>query len=195
MSRWSSLPLWSQLWWLRPPRNFEVTSNVFWKKVQETWITDRVFYGNSGRKNLYSVAWELRNWDGRFRYHLQVFEFCRGSWQRLLLNSWKVSRSHLLKGSRSSLRTGDWWPRDLRLRNIIKKGGSAVDTAIATGLCNGIMNFQSMGIGGGHFMLIYLKQVAEFKPLSDHRSLCKSYHCFQVKEQVLRNQCSWESAT
>ena len=42
-------------------------------------------------------------------------------------------------------------------RNILEKNGSAIDAAIATGLCNSIMNAQSMGIGGGFFMTIYLK--------------------------------------
>ncbi|RNA12997.1 gamma-glutamyltranspeptidase 1-like [Brachionus plicatilis] len=42
-------------------------------------------------------------------------------------------------------------------RNLFETNGSAVDVAIATALCNSVMNAQSMGIGGGHFMNIYLK--------------------------------------
>ena len=42
-------------------------------------------------------------------------------------------------------------------REMLLKNGSAVDAAIATSICNGISNPQSMGIGGGFLMLIYLK--------------------------------------
>lgn len=40
-------------------------------------------------------------------------------------------------------------------RDILKKNGSAVDSAIAALFCIGIINMHSAGIGGGGFMTVY----------------------------------------
>ena len=45
----------------------------------------------------------------------------------------------------------------LLCRDVIRDGGSTVDGAIATLLCNGVYSPQSMGIGGGFFMVVYTR--------------------------------------
>ena len=43
---------------------------------------------------------------------------------------------------------------------IVDKNGTVIDAAIAAGLCNGIMNSHSAGIGGGNFMTIFYNKKA-----------------------------------
>ena len=42
-------------------------------------------------------------------------------------------------------------------RNVLQKGGTAVDSAIAALFCIGVYNMHSAGIGGGGFMVVYNK--------------------------------------
>lgn len=66
-------------------------------------------------------------------------------------------------------------------RQIFEKNGSAVDAAIATLFCNGIVNMQSMGLGGGFLMTIYIKEekkaytlnAREFAPLNANIDMYK----------------------
>ncbi|CAG9786845.1 unnamed protein product [Diatraea saccharalis] len=42
-------------------------------------------------------------------------------------------------------------------RHILSINGTAVDAAVAAMFCNGILNQQSMGLGGGFFMTVFIK--------------------------------------
>ncbi|KAK9679351.1 hypothetical protein QE152_g40097 [Popillia japonica] len=64
-------------------------------------------------------------------------------------------------------------------KDIFEKNGSVVDAAIATLFCNGIVNMHSMGLGGGFFMTIYIRNekkaytlnAREFAPINTTASL------------------------
>ena len=43
-------------------------------------------------------------------------------------------------------------------RDILKRGGTAMDSAIAALFCIGVYNMHSAGVGGGGFMVVYKKE-------------------------------------
>ena len=59
-------------------------------------------------------------------------------------------------------------------RDVIRRGGNAVDAAIAALFCNGLYSPQSMGIGGGFFMTIYVRERKEMVSLIA-REMAPSY--------------------
>lgn len=69
--------------------------------------------------------------------------------------------------------------------SILEKNGSAVDAAIAAMICNGLVNMQSMGIGGGFFMTIYDKATKRAYTLTarDRAPLAANATMFDGKPQ------------
>ena len=57
---------------------------------------------------------------------------------------------------------------------MIRRGGSAVDAAIAGLFCNGVYTAVSMGVGGGFLMTIYIKETGEVVTLNA-REMAPSY--------------------
>src|SRR5260370_40009805 len=54
--------------------------------------------------------------------------------------------------------------------DVLKRGGNAVDAAVAISLALGVTNSGSCGIGGGGFMLIYWARTHKFYAL-DYREV------------------------
>ncbi|XP_017055520.1 glutathione hydrolase 1 proenzyme [Drosophila ficusphila] len=82
-------------------------------------------------------------------------------------------------------------------KKVLEKGGSAVDAALAALICNGLIGMQSMGIGGGMVMNIYIHKerksysilAREIAPLS---LSAKNFSSFQKEEDLKRS--SWSIA-
>lgn len=66
-------------------------------------------------------------------------------------------------------------------RDILLKGGSAVDSAVATMLCVGVINLHSTGMGGGGFMLVYSShkrsaEMIDFRETAPGKSTADLFH-------------------
>lgn len=66
--------------------------------------------------------------------------------------------------------------------DILQRNGSAVDSAIATILCVGVINMHSTGIGGGGFMLVYNRSRASAE-VFDFRETAPA----KAKEDMFKN--------
>ena len=74
--------------------------------------------------------------------------------------------------------------------DILQNGGSAVDSAIASLLCVGVMNPQSTGIGGGGF-LVYYNATSNLSTVIDFRETAPG----KITEQDMENYKNIKNST
>lgn len=63
-------------------------------------------------------------------------------------------------------------------KKVLENGGSAVDGALAALICNGLIGMQSMGIGGGMVMNVYVAK--ENKSYSILARKWRRWHCVRI---------------
>jgi hypothetical protein len=70
--------------------------------------------------------------------------------------------------------------------SILQKGGNAIDAAITTGLCLGVMRPYASGIGGGGFMILHMagKNITEFIDFRETAPAASKYDMFYEDYEV-----------
>ncbi|KAH8276535.1 hypothetical protein KR044_004726, partial [Drosophila immigrans] len=81
--------------------------------------------------------------------------------------------------------------------DVLEQGGSAVDAALAALLCNGLLGMQSMGLGGGMLMNIYLHKERRAvsivsREMAPQSLSARDYSKFESEQQL--QQSSWSIA-
>ena len=72
---------------------------------------------------------------------------------------------------------------------MLEQGGSAVDTALSAMICNGLINMQSMGFGGGFFMSLYERSTGRAYYLNSREAapIRASYNMYDKNTGSSRN--------
>ncbi len=64
----------------------------------------------------------------------------------------------------------------LVLRDVLRRNGSAVDAAVAVLACNGVVHPQSMGLGGGFVMTVYVAKERKAYTLMARETAPRAVH-------------------
>ena len=73
----------------------------------------------------------------------------------VLFRQLTLNRTHPLKFKTAAVAADYKTCSEYGVKILRDKNGNAVDAAIATALCVGVVNAHSAGIGGGGFMIVY----------------------------------------
>lgn len=83
----------------------------------------------------------------------------------LLISGLAVGLYFLLRSSQGAVATSTDECSEAAIE-ILKKGGSAVDSAVTATFCQGVTVFQSSGMGGGFIATVYIKETGTFESLN-----------------------------
>ena len=78
--------------------------------------------------------------------------------------------------------------------DILRKGGTAVDAAVASSLCLGVVNLHSTGIGGGGFMVLYNASTREATVVDFREQAPSSAHTNMYSDDPMKAALGEEQA-
>uniref|UniRef100_A0A7E4VNC5 Gamma-glutamyltranspeptidase 1 n=1 Tax=Panagrellus redivivus TaxID=6233 RepID=A0A7E4VNC5_PANRE len=104
----------------------------------------------------------------------------------------KPTPSHLGEYSKAAVAADNEFCSDIG-RDILLRGGNAVDAAIAALFCIGVMDTHSAGLGGGHFMTIYNATTKKCHVVDARETAPASAFTEMYKDKWNNSKYGWEA--
>ncbi|KAJ2866207.1 hypothetical protein FB639_005040, partial [Coemansia asiatica] len=118
-------------------------------------------------------CWNSRRIVGVGAAAIAILTFVGGLYALALNHKGAMQRSTLIKAKHGAVATDEPHCSTIGV-DVLREGGNAVDAAVASTLCIGLLQAHSSGIGGGGFMLVRPSDASEPPVLFDFRETAGS---------------------